>query len=209
MFTVHAVDSDCCIFWDLDSNLIHFVEDNLLTIAPNNQAGDKLHARKVCQASFPASLKITFAPYGRAFSPGRKMGTQMFHGEKLKLNWRTMFSDLFWRCMQDNRDVLELFLLELVLLGKVSVWKMCVISTIECSNIDFTFCVWNLGCPGHLVGDTTARCFYLSDSIKGWDSTKPPHRWPIVTRRTFTWTWWTWAKFRIRLCKYICTVYLV
>ena len=110
----------------------------------------------------------------------------LFHGEKLKLNWRTMFSDLFWRCMQDNRDVLELFLLELVLLGKVSVWKMCVISTIECSNIDFTFCVWNLGCPGHLVGDTTARCFYLSDSIKGWDSTKPPHRWPIVTRRTFT-----------------------
>ena len=95
MFTVHAVDSDCCIFWDLDSNLIHFVEDNLLTIAPNNQAGDKLHARKVCQASFSASLKITFAPYGRAFSPGRKMGTQMFHGEKLKLNWRTMFSDFF------------------------------------------------------------------------------------------------------------------
>ena len=89
VFTVHAVDSDCCIFWDLDSNLIHFVEDNLLTIAPNNQAGDKLHARKVCQASFSASLKITFAPYGRAFSPGRKMGAQMFHGEKLKL----MFSD--------------------------------------------------------------------------------------------------------------------
>ena len=118
VFTVHAVDSDCCIFWDLDSNLIHFVEDNLLTIAPNNQAGDKLHARKVCQASFSASLKITFAPYGRAFSPGRKMGTQMFHGEKLKLNWRTMFSDLFFRCMQDNRDVLELFLLELVFAGE-------------------------------------------------------------------------------------------
>ena len=97
MFTVQC---SCSRF-----RLLHFlgfrfksdpvVDDNLLTIAPNNQAGDKLHARKVCQASFPASLKITFAPYGRAFSPGRKMGTQMFHGEKLKLNWRTMFSDLF------------------------------------------------------------------------------------------------------------------
>ena len=46
--------------------------------------GDKLHAKKVCQgtACFPAWVKITFAPYGRALSPGRKMASaQLFHGE--------------------------------------------------------------------------------------------------------------------------------
>ena len=61
--------------------------------------GDKLHAKKVCQgtACFPAWVKITFAPYGRALSPGRKMaGAQLFRSED---NWidklGTMFSDIF------------------------------------------------------------------------------------------------------------------